>query len=150
MSDLEELAALAIECGFGIHRDLGPGLLESCYEVLLTATLARAGLAVARQKPIDIEYRGISVREAFRADLLIEGRLIVEVKAVDRLAPVHSRQVLTYLRLLDLPLGLIMNFGGGTFNEGLKRVANNPRSARARPAIPVVPLRPDRTDGPAP
>lgn len=134
MSDLEELVALTIECGFAIHRDLGPGLLESCYEVLLAATLARAGLAVERQKVVDIEYRGISVRDAFRADLLVEGRLIVEVKAIDRLAAVHSRQVLTYLKLLDLPLGLVMNFGGGTFHEGLKRVANSHRSARLRSA----------------
>src|SRR5687768_10834354 len=107
MSDLDELAALAIECGFAIHRDLGPGLLESVYEILLASSLARAGLAVERQKPVDIEYRGISVHEAFRADLFIEGRLVVEVKAIDRLAAVHSRQVLTYLRLLDLPLGLV-------------------------------------------
>jgi GxxExxY protein len=78
MSDLEELAALAIECGFSIHRDLGPGLLESCYEVLLAASLARAGFAVERQKAVDIEYRGISVRDAFRADLIIERRLVVE------------------------------------------------------------------------
>lgn len=125
MSDLEDLAALAIECGFAIHRDLGPGLLESCYEVLLAASLARAGLVVERQRAIDIEYKGISVREAFRADLLIERRLIVEVKAIDRLAAIHSRQVLTYLKLLNLSLGLVMNFGGGTFREGLKRVANN-------------------------
>lgn len=133
MSDLEDLAALAIESGFAIHRDLGPGLLESCYEVLLAATLARAGLAVERQKSVDIEYRGISVRDAFRADLLIERRLVVEVKAIDRLVPVHSRQVLTYLRLLDMPLGLVMNFGGGTFHEGLKRVANNHRARLVDP-----------------
>ena len=128
MSDLEELAALTIECGFAIHRDLGPGLLESCYEVLLAATLARAGLAVERQRSVDIEYKGISVRDAFRADLLIERRLVVEVKAIEQLAAVHSRQVLTYLKLLDLPLGLVMNFGGGTFHQGLKRVANNYRA----------------------
>jgi GxxExxY protein len=138
MSDLEEMAALAIECGFAIHRDLGPGLLESVYEILLAASLARAGLVVERQKSVDIEYRGISLREAFPADLLIAGRLIVEVKAIDRLAPVHSRQVLTYLRLLDLPLGLIMNFGGGTFNEGLKRVANSHRPARTRVTAPIA------------
>jgi len=78
-----------------------------------------------RQQVVDIEYRGIFVSEAFRADLLIERRLIVEIKAIDRLAAVHSRQVLTYLKLLDLSLGLVMNFGGGTFHEGLKRVANN-------------------------
>lgn len=139
MSDLEKLAALAIESGFAIHRDLGPGMLESCYEVLLAATLARAGLAVERQKAADIQYKGISVRDAFRADLLVEGRLIVEVKAIDRLAAVHSRQVLTYLKLLDLPLGLIMNFGGGTFHEGLKRVANNHRSTppRSAPTLPA-------------
>ncbi len=133
MSDLEELTALAIECGFSIHRDLGPGLLESCYEALLAATLARAGLAVERQKAVDIEYRGISVRDAFRADLVIERRLVIEIKAIDRLAAVHSRQVLTYLRLLNLPLGLVMNFGGGTFHEGLKRVAN---SLKANPVPP--------------
>lgn len=127
MSGIEELATRTIQCGFEIHQDLGPGLLESCYEVLLAAMLARAGLAVERQKIVDIEYKGIAVREAFRADLLIERRLIVEVKAVDRLAPIHSRQVLTYLKLLDLPLGLVMNFGGGTFREGLKRVVNTHR-----------------------
>lgn len=127
MSDIEELATQTIQCGFEIHQDLGPGLLESCYEVLLAATLARAGLAVERQKVVDIEYNGISVREAFRADLFIERRLVVEVKAVDRLAAIHSRQVLTYLKLLELPLGLVMNFGGGTFREGLKRVANTRR-----------------------
>ena len=118
MYDLEELAAQTIECGFVIHRDLGPGLLESCYEMLLAATLVRAGLAVERQKVVDIEYKGISVREAFRADLLIDRRLVVEVKAVERLAPIHSRQVLTYLKLLDLPLGLVMNFGGGLLARG--------------------------------
>ncbi|HYJ83754.1 MAG TPA: GxxExxY protein [Allosphingosinicella sp.] len=125
MSDLEDLAALAIECAFSIHRDLGPGLLESCYEILLAATLARAGLVVERQRVVDIEYKGITVREAFRADLIVERRLVIEVKAVDRLAGIHSRQLLTYLKLLDLPLGLVMNFGGGTLHEGLKRVANS-------------------------
>lgn len=80
-----------------------------------------------RQKIVDIEYKGISVREAFRADLIIERRLIIEVKAVDRLAPIHARQVLTYLKLLDLPLGLVMNFGAGALHEGLKRVANTHR-----------------------
>jgi GxxExxY protein len=127
MSDVEELAHQAIQCGLAIHRDLGPGLLESCYEVLLAAMLARAGLAVERQKVVDIEYKGISVREAFRADLIVERRLVIEVKAVDKFVAIHSRQVLTYLKLLDLPLGLVMNFGGGTFHEGLKRVANRHR-----------------------
>jgi GxxExxY protein len=125
MSDVEKLAAMAIDFGLAIHRDLGPGLLESVYETLLSAKLARSGLRVERQKPIDVEYEGIHLREGFRADLLIERRLIVEVKSMERLAAVHSRQVLTYVRLLDLPLGLLMNFGGATFREGVRRVMND-------------------------
>lgn len=125
MSDLEGLAALAIDCGFRIHCDLGPGLLESVYETLLAAKLARAGVRVERQKPVDVEYEGIRVREGFRADLLIDRLLVMEIKATERVAPVHSRQLLTYLRLLDLPLGLLMNFGGETFREGLRRVIND-------------------------
>ena len=125
MTNLEGLARLAVDCGFRIHQDLGPGLLESVYEALLAASLARAGARVERQKPIDIEYDGMRLREGFRADLLVEGALVIEVKAVDRLAAVHSRQVLTYLRLMNQPLGLLMNFGGGTFREGVKRVVNS-------------------------
>jgi GxxExxY protein len=87
--------------------------------------LARSGVLVERQKPINFEYDGIRIVEGFRADLLLDHILLVEVKSAERLAPVHSRQVLTYLRLLDLPLGLLMNFGGETFREGLKRVAGN-------------------------
>jgi GxxExxY protein len=125
MSDLEKLAALAVDCGYRIHYDLGPGLLESVYETLLAAKLAGAGVRVERQKPIAFEYEGIRVREGFRADLLLDRRLIVEIKSTERLAAVHSRQLLTYLRLLDRPLGLLMNFGGVTFREGLRRVMND-------------------------
>lgn len=125
MSDLPRLAALAIDRGYRIHHDLGPGLLESVYETLLAAKLAEAGLRVERQKPMAIEYEGIRIREGFRADLLIDRRLVVEVKSTERLAAVHSRQVLTYLRLLDQPLGRLMNFGGETFREGLRRVVND-------------------------
>ena len=134
LSDVEKLAALAIDCGLRIHRDLGPGLLESVYETLLAAKLARLGIRVERQKPVDLEYEGIRVREGFRADLVIDRLLIVEVKSIERLAAVHSRQVLTYLRLLGLPLGLLMNFGGETFREGLRRVMNDrcPAEAQAR------------------
>jgi GxxExxY protein len=103
MSDLEKLAALAIDCGYKIHHDLGPGLLESVYETLLATKLARSGVRVERQKPVAFEYEGIRIREGFRADLLVDRRLVIEVKSTDRLAAVHSRQLLTYLRLLDLP-----------------------------------------------
>jgi GxxExxY protein len=132
MSDIEKLASLAIECGFRIHHDLGPGLLESVYETLLAAKLARSGVLVERQKSVDIEYDGIRIRDGFRADLVIDRRLVVEVKSTERLAAVHSKQVLTYLRLLGLPLGLLMNFGGETFREGLKRVANRHHAPSAK------------------
>jgi GxxExxY protein len=125
MSDLEKLAALVIDCGYRIHHDLGPGLLESVYETLLAAKLVRSGVRTERQQPVAFEYEGIRIREGFRADLLIDRRLIVEVKSTERLAAVHSRQLLTYLRLLDLPLGLLMNFGGVTYREGLRRVLND-------------------------
>lgn len=125
MRDVEELARLAVDCGLKVHQDLGPGLLESVYEAVMAASLTRRGLTVERQKPISIEYEGITLAEGFRADLFVESRLIIEVKSIDRLAPVHGRQLLTYLRLAGQPLGLLMNFGGETFREGLKRVVNN-------------------------
>ena len=125
MRDVDELARIAVDCGFKIHRDLGPGLLESVYEALMAASLARAGLSVERQKAIQIEFDGMALGEGFRADLVVEGSLLIEIKSVDRLAPVHGRQLLTCLRLAKQPLGLLMNFGGETFKEGVKRVANN-------------------------
>lgn len=125
--DIEPLASLVVDCGFKIHNGLGPGLLESVYEVLLAERLARHGCKVDRQRPIDIRFDGITVKDGFRADLLIDDTLLIEVKSVERLAPVHGKQVLTYLRLLDLPLGLLMNFGGATFKEGIKRIVNGHR-----------------------
>jgi GxxExxY protein len=142
MTDIEELARLTIDCGFRIHKDLGPGLLESVYETVLAATLARKGLKVDRQLPINIEYDGMVFAEGFRADLVVDDRLIVEVKSVERLVAVHGKQMLTYLRLLRQPLGLLMNFGGATFREGIRRVVNNHTdfaSSRLRVnQIPVV------------
>jgi GxxExxY protein len=125
MAHVEELARLAVDEGLHIHRELGPGLLESVYEAVLAARLVRRGLGVERQKPIPIEVDGLAFAEAFRADLLIEGKLIVEIKSVERLSAVHGKQLLTYLRLAGLSLGLLMNFGCATFREGLKRVVNN-------------------------
>ena len=125
MRNVEELATAAIDCGLALHRELGPGLLESVYEAVMAATLVRRGLVVERQKPIAIEFDGMMLGEGFRADLLVEGQLIIEIKSIDRLAAVHARQLLTYLRLARQPLGLLMNFGGETFREGLKRVVNN-------------------------
>jgi GxxExxY protein len=125
MKDVESLARIAVDSGFRVHRGLGPGLLESVYEAVMEASLLRAGLAVERQKPVTIEFDGMLLGEGFRADLVVEGRLFIEVKSVDRLAPVHAKQLLTYLRLSRCPLGLLMNFGGETFREGVRRLANN-------------------------
>ena len=122
--DIEELAAITVDCGFHIHKEIGPGLLESAYEIILADSLASRGIKVDRQRPIDIVFQRRTLPECFRVDLLVENCLIVELKSIERLAPVHSKQVLTYLRLMKLPLGLLMNFGGATFKEGIKRISN--------------------------
>lgn len=123
--DIEWLAKTAIDCGFQVHHDIGPGLLESAYQAFLAAHLAERGLRVEVQKPVPVKYRGVLIRDAFRADLLLDGKLVVEIKSVERLAPVHSKQLLTYLRLMNQPLGLLMNFGADMFRTGLKRIINN-------------------------
>jgi iron complex transport system substrate-binding protein len=123
--NVDELAAIAVDCGFKVHAGLGPGLLESAYEAVLFHSLTRRGLKVERQKPIPIRYDGIMLDEGFRADLLVEDILLIELKSVERLAPIHGKQLLTYLRLMNLSVGLLMNFGAYTFREGVKRVANN-------------------------
>lgn len=125
MKNIEEISAEVVDAAFHLHRDLGPGLLESVYEVVLAKLLENRGLAVERQKIVSIHYAGLRFDEGFRADLLVEGTLLIELKSVEHLAPVHGKQVLTYLRLLNLPLGLLINFGATTFKEGIKRIVNN-------------------------
>lgn len=124
-NDLEVMVRKVIDCGYHLHCDLGPGLLESAYELILCNMIQRRGLAVRRQVPIRINYDGVVVDNAFKIDVLIEGRLLLELKSSERNSPVYAKQVLTYLRLMDLPLGLLMNFGQPTFKGGLQRVANN-------------------------
>ena len=124
MRSVDELASITVDCGFHIHKELGPGLLESVYEVVLAQALSDQGLNVVRQKPVAITFRGLVIPDAFRADLVIDDRLIVEIKSVEKSHPVHAKQLLTYLRLTKQPLGLLMNFGCATFREGVKRVAN--------------------------
>ena len=125
LDDLEATARKVIDCGYRIHRDLGPGLLESAYEALLGAALEQGGLSVRRQVPIRMNYNGVVVDNAFKIDMLVEGCLVVELKSIERLAPLHGKQVLTYLRLMDLPLGVLMNFGQATFKDGLRRISND-------------------------
>jgi iron complex transport system substrate-binding protein len=124
MPNVEEISAIVVDAGFQLHRDLGPGLLESVYESMLFRQLHDRGLAVVRQQAVPIQYGDIRLDEGFRADLVVEGVLVIELKSVEELAPVHYKQLLTYLRLMHLPLGLLINFGSGTFKEGVKRVLN--------------------------
>jgi GxxExxY protein len=123
--DVEVIAREAVDCGFKLHAELGPGLLESVYELLMTKALSDRGFTVERQKPISFTFRDVEFAKGFRVDLVVEGKRLIEIKSVEKLATVHGKQVLTYLRLMDLPLGLLMNFGGPTFKEGVRRIVNN-------------------------
>lgn len=125
MNRLEPVITDVIDCGFQTHKQLGPGLLESVYETVLAKALHKRGYAVDRQKPVEIQYDNMTFREGFRADIIVNDILLVELKSTERMAPVYGKQVLTYLRLMNLPIGLLMNFGCATFKEGLKRIANN-------------------------
>lgn len=123
--EIEEIAREVVDSGYKVHTQLGPGLLESVYEIVLAKLLADRGFHVERQKSVPIVFDGQRLDEAFRADLFVEGKLPVEIKSVEDLAPVHSKQVLTCLRLLNLPLGLLMNFGSPGFKAAIKRIVNN-------------------------
>ena len=125
MRDIDEVSGQVLDVALRLHRDLGPGLLESVYEALLARRLEDIGLAVERQKAISAEFESVRFEAAFRADLLVEHRLLVEVKSVESLLPVHSKQLLTYLRLSKQPVGLLLNFGGATLKEGVRRVVND-------------------------
>jgi GxxExxY protein len=136
MADIDRFTAEIIDAAIHLHKDLGPGLLESVYETVLAGVLSQSGLRVDRQWPIDIEYRGLRFPAAFRVDLLVEGCVVIEIKSVEQLAPVHGKQLLTYLRLLKQPVGLLLNFGGGTMKEGIRRVVNDYRPDESSSASP--------------
>ena len=133
MHELDDITGAIVDSAMKIHKELGPGLLESVYEVVLARALEGRGFQVERQKPIRFEYDGMVFEDGFRVDLLIDERVIVEIKSVEKLARVHGKQLLTYLRLMNLPVGLLINFGGGTLREGLQRIVNQlPSSASPR------------------
>ncbi len=119
-----EIAKEIVDAAYKIHTTLGPGLLESVYEVALAYELEQRGLSVARQQPIPIVYESVTFDEGFRADLVVENKVIVELKSVEQIAPVHSKQLLTYLRLTDMHLGLLINFGTALIKDGIKRIVN--------------------------
>ena len=119
-----QIAKAVVDVAYKLHTELGPGLLESVYEVLLEHELVRRGFSVRRQVPVPIEWNGVKFTEGFKADLIVNDKVIVELKSVERLMPVHSKQLLTYLRLMKLRLGLLINFGEERIKDGIKRVAN--------------------------
>lgn len=125
MRDIDIVSGDVIDLALRIHRDLGPGLLESVYETVLAGKLSTMGYSVDRQRPIDIEFEGQRFAAAFRIDLIVDDRLLVEIKCVERLNVSHTKQLLTYLRLTKQPVGLLINFAGATLKEGLRRVVND-------------------------
>lgn len=136
MKDIDTISGDVLDVAIRLYRDLGPGLLESVYEAVLAARLAKMGYAVRRQRSVDIHFEGIEISGAFKIDLLVDDRLIIEIKSVERLLPVHAKQLLTYLRLTGQPVGLLINFGGETLKEGVRRLVNN-----HRPSASSAPLR---------
>ena len=118
------IAKEVVDAAFRIHTALGPGLLESVYDTVLAYELGRRGLRTVRQQPIPIVYEGVRIDTGFRADLIIEDKVIVEVKSVELLAPVHKKQLLTYLRLADKRLGLLINFQVALIKDGITRIVN--------------------------
>jgi GxxExxY protein len=119
-----ETAKQILDAAFAVHTKLGPGLLESVYEVVLAYELKKRGLAAERQKPMPIVYDNIRFNEAFRSDLVVNAKVIVELKSVEALLPVHAKQLLTQLRLSGLKLGILINFGEAHLKHGIKRVIN--------------------------
>jgi len=119
------LARKVLDEAFRVHTELGPGLLESVYEQVLAHRLQKAGHRVDVQKPVTIEVDGLSIPDAFRTDLMIDDLLIIELKSVDQLKPVFAKQLLTYLRLSRLKLGLLINFGALRLKDGIERISNN-------------------------
>lgn len=124
MQTIDDITGQIVDSALKIHQNIGPGLLESVYETLLAHELEKRNLQVKRQVSVTFEYDGHRFDDGLRLDLLVADRVIVELKSVERIAPVHPKQLLTYLRLMKLPIGLLINFGAPTLKEGIRRVAN--------------------------
>ena len=140
---INEDSAMVVDEALSLHEELGPGHLESVYEVLLYHRLQRRGLEVARQVMIPIRADGIVFDEGFRADLIVEDRVIVELKSTDQFHPVHAKQLLNYLRLTDKRLGLLINFGLPLLKHGIKRIVHNlpPSDSLPNASAPSAPPR---------
>ena len=119
-----EIGTIIIDAAISIHRKLGPGLLETVYEAILARELEKRGLKVERQKPIPIEFDGMKFEEGFRADIIVENKVILELKSIEKINPAHKKQVLTYLKLTGLKLGYLLNFGEALMKDGITRILN--------------------------
>ena len=119
-----DIGTIIVDCAVELHRNLGPGLLETVYEVTLARSLERRGLMVQRQVGVAIEYQGETFSEGFRADLIVGELVIVELKSIERVTPAHKKQLLTYLRLTGLKLGYLLNFGEALMRDGITRTIN--------------------------
>ena len=122
-----EIAKIVVDAAYHIHVSLGPGLLESVYETVLAYELKKRGLTVVRQQPIPVVYENLRFDEGFRADLIVNDLVIIELKSVEKIHPVHKKKLLTYLRLADRRLGLLINFGEALIKDGISRIANSLR-----------------------
>ncbi|MGD9628500.1 MAG: GxxExxY protein [Pyrinomonadaceae bacterium] len=122
---LDLLTEKIIGCAIEVHKGIGPGLLESAYEECLCFELSQAGLLFERQVPLPVSYKGVKLDCGYRLDLVVEKRVILEIKAVERIAPIHEAQLLSYLRMLDKRIGLILNFHTAVLKQGIKRIVNN-------------------------
>jgi GxxExxY protein len=132
MRNINQITGEVVDAAYRLHTRLGPGLLEGVYETVLAKSLEQRGLKVEQQKLISFEFDGLRFEGAFRVDLLVDDRVVVELKSLEKVAPVHSKQVLTYLRLLNLPIGLLINFGALRLNDdGVHRIVNS-RASSAR------------------
>jgi GxxExxY protein len=120
-----KIAKLVVDAAYHVHTKLGPGLLESVYEVVLAHEIEKRGLAIKRQVSIPIQFDGLFFDEGFRADMVVEDSVILELKSIETVAPVHKKQLLTYLRLADKKLGLLLNFGAPLIKKGIFRIVNN-------------------------
>ena len=122
--DENAIGTIVVDCAVKLHKSLGPGLLETVYEAVLAKQLVRAGLVIDRQMPIPIEFEGLKFDEGFRADLVVNGLVILELKSIEEVHPVHKKQLLTYLKLTNLKLCYLLNFGDELMKNGITRFIN--------------------------
>ncbi|HUV50271.1 MAG TPA: GxxExxY protein [Anaerolineae bacterium] len=125
MKKINDITETIIGSAMSVHRELGPGLLESAYEACLAYDIAKSGLSVERQKELPVKYRNVKLDCGYRIDLLVENKVIVEIKAIDKLAPIHTAQLLSYLKLSGCKVGLLINFNVKILKDGIRRLIND-------------------------